>query len=88
MSVYIPVLTFGQATASTFMFPFVMTVDAINITWLMFDRLTMFFLLSIVIFILLFISLVLWMSVRIINKCLLPTMKPSYLVIAISLIIY
>ncbi|MGE6753928.1 GerAB/ArcD/ProY family transporter [Rossellomorea sp. NPDC071047] len=88
ISVYIPVLTFGQATASTFMFPFIMTVDAINLTWLMFDRLTMFFLLSIVIFILLFISLVLWMSVEIINKCLLPTMKSSYLVIAVSLIIY
>jgi spore germination protein (amino acid permease) len=88
ISVYIPVLTFGQATASTFLFPFVMTVDAINLTWLMFDRLTMFFLLSIVIFILLFISLVLWMSVRIINKCLLPTMNPSYLIMAVSFIIY
>jgi hypothetical protein len=88
LSVYIPVLTFGEATASKFMFPFIMTVDAINLTWFMFDRLTMFFLLSIVIFILLFISLVLWMSVKIVHTCLLPSIKPAYLVLSMSMIIY
>jgi Spore germination protein len=88
MSVYIPVLTFGQATASTFMFPYIMSVDAVNLTWFLFDRLTMFFLLSIVIFILLYLSLVLWMIVRIIKKCMLQKVKPAYLVMGISLFIY
>ncbi len=88
LSVYIPILTFGQATTSNFIFPFVMTVDAINLTWIMFDRLTVFFLLSVVIFILLYLSLVIWMLERIIRKCLWPNAKSYWLVIGISIFIY
>ncbi|MCT2537104.1 spore germination protein [Aquibacillus koreensis] len=88
LSVYIPILVFGQATASTFLYPFVLAVDSINLTWFMFDRMTMFFLLSIIIFILLFISLVLWMIVRVLSKCIAPSIKPFYLVVAVSLLIF
>ncbi|MCA0149660.1 spore germination protein [Rossellomorea vietnamensis] len=88
LSVYVPVLTFGQATTSHFIFPFVMTVDAIHLTWIMFDRLTVFFLLSIVIFTLLYISLVLWMLERIIRMCLWPSAKSSLLIIGLSIFIY
>lgn len=86
-SVYIPVLTFGQATASTFLFPFVLTVDTVDLDWLMFDRVTMFFLLSLIIFIMLFISLVLWKTVKILNACF-SSVKPIYLVITLSTIIF
>lgn len=79
LSVYVPLLTFGQATASTFFFPFVMTLDAINITWLMFDRVTIFFLLSLITFIMLFLSLVMWKAVSIAHSFL-PIARPSYLV--------
>jgi spore germination protein (amino acid permease) len=80
LSVYVPILTYGQATASTFFFPFVMTLDAINITWLIFDRVTIFFLLSLITFIMLFLSLVMWKAVRITNAFF-PVVKASYLVI-------
>jgi spore germination protein (amino acid permease) len=86
-SVYIPILTFGQATASTFLFPFVVAVDTVNLNWLMFDRVTIFFLLSLIIFIMLFISLALWKTVRILNACF-PSIKPIYLVITLSLFIF
>ncbi|MFC5649743.1 GerAB/ArcD/ProY family transporter [Paenibacillus solisilvae] len=86
-SVYIPVLTFGQATASTFHFPFIVTLDAINITWLMFDRITMFFLLSLITFTMLFLSTILWKTMRIVNRCM-PSFKPVYLLISISLFVF
>lgn len=86
-SVYIPILTFGQATASTFHFPFVVAVDAIHINWLMFDRITMFFLLSLITFIMLFISLVLWSTIRIVSQCI-PTINPVYLIVSLSVILF
>jgi Spore germination protein len=87
LSVYIPVFTFGATTSSKFLFPFVMAVDAINLTWLMFDRITMFFLLSMLIFIMLFISLVLWKTVRIAHHYI-PSIKRKYQLIIISILIY
>lgn len=79
-SVYIPILTFGQATASTFIFPFVVAVDAVNINWLMFDRITIFFLMSLITFIMLFLALVIWKMLKIINVYI-PSIKRIYLFI-------
>lgn len=86
-SVYIPILTFGQATASTFFLPFVVAVDAININWLMFDRVTMFFIISLIAFVMLFLSLVSWKTIRIIEQFI-PSIKPVYMLISLSVIIF
>jgi spore germination protein (amino acid permease) len=86
-SVYIPILTFGQAAASTFHFPFIVTVDSIHINWLMFERTTMFFLLSLITFIMLFISLVLWSTIRIVSQCI-PSINAIYLIISLSVILF
>jgi spore germination protein (amino acid permease) len=80
ISVYIPILTFGQATASTFVFPFVVAVDAVNINWLMFDRVTVFFLMSLITFIMLFLALVIWKMLKIINFYI-PSIKRTYLLL-------
>ncbi|MEK5062535.1 GerAB/ArcD/ProY family transporter [Cytobacillus sp. FSL R5-0596] len=86
-SVYIPVLTFGQATSATTFLPYVIAVDAININWLMFDRVTMFFLLSLICFIMLYISLVSWKAVRIANHYL-PAIKPVKLLLSLSTLVF
>ncbi len=67
ISVYIPILTFGHETASTMMFPFAIATDAVNINWLAFDRITVFFLLSSITFLMLFLSLTLFATARILN---------------------
>jgi hypothetical protein len=85
ISVYIPILTFGNSTVPHFYFPFVEAVDSIDINWLMFDRVTVFFLLSLITFIILFLSLVLWMFMQIITTCI-PNFRPNYLLILISFI--
>ncbi len=60
LSVYVPLLTFGQSAASDLQFPFITAIDTVNVSWLMFDRITLFFLLSLVGFSMIFLSLVMW----------------------------
>lgn len=83
ISVYVPLFTFGQATASTFKFPFIVLMSTIHINWLMFDRITMFLLLCLVTFTMLFISMVLWKLSQVLHRCV-PKVKPSYFVISIA----
>ncbi|PEJ56318.1 hypothetical protein CN692_18475 [Bacillus sp. AFS002410] len=84
LAVYIPLLTFGQNTASTLMYPLVMALDTVELNWLMFDRVTSFFLLSLITFTMLFISLFLWNTVRIFNTCF-PSIKPIYFILSITI---
>ncbi|WP_178025191.1 GerAB/ArcD/ProY family transporter [uncultured Paenibacillus sp.] len=88
LAVYIPVLTFGEDTASHYHFPFIVAVDTIDITWLMFDRITMFFLLSTVTFVMLFTALTAWVNVEILKRCLPKSVRTSYIVIGMSLLTY
>ncbi|WP_413381849.1 GerAB/ArcD/ProY family transporter [Alkalihalobacillus sp. 1P02AB] len=85
ISVYIPILTFGQQTASTMMFPFVVATDAVNINWLGLDRITMFFLLSSIAFIMLFISFIIFNTAKILNHYL-PKINNQFLVLITALI--
>ncbi|WP_036719529.1 GerAB/ArcD/ProY family transporter [Paenibacillus harenae] len=87
LAVYIPVLTFGRSTASTFKFPFVMLVGTIHVNWLMFDRVTLFLLLSLITFTMLFIALLIWQMSRMISRPL-PKVKPVYLLLFISAVTY
>ncbi len=86
LAVYIPVLTFGQGTASRFMFPYIMTVDSTYINWLMFDRVTMFFILCLVTFIMLHLSLLLWMAYQIMNHWF--PHQPFYSVLPFTIVIF
>lgn len=67
LSVYVPLLTFGRQTASRFQFPYIMAVDTIEMRWIMFERINLFFLLSVVTFVTLFLSLLIWKISRIIS---------------------
>ncbi|WLD92949.1 GerAB/ArcD/ProY family transporter [Alkalihalobacillus sp. AL-G] len=86
LAVYIPVLTFGHGTASTFVFPYIMTVDSIYINWLMFDRVSMFFILCLITFIMVQVSLLLWMAYQIMNHWI--PHKPVYSVVTLVIVIF
>ncbi|WP_347553161.1 GerAB/ArcD/ProY family transporter (plasmid) [Pseudalkalibacillus hwajinpoensis] len=86
LAVYIPVLTFGHGTASTFVFPYMMTVDSTYINWLMFERITIFFILSLVTFIMLQVSLLLWMAYQILNHW--APHNPIFSVATLAIIIF
>lgn len=81
-SVYIPVLTFGEATARTLFFPYIVVLDILQIDWLMFERVAVFFLLSLISMMLLFLALTIWQSVRIASQFLSKT-PSTYLLIGI-----
>lgn len=85
LAIYVPILTFGGNTAEHFTFPFVIAIDTINITWLMFDRVTAIVLLCLMTFNTLFISLILWQMIEMSNFFF-PKWKPAYIAIFYSLI--
>ncbi|KRE55955.1 GerAB/ArcD/ProY family transporter [Paenibacillus sp. Soil750] len=87
LSVYVPLLTFGEATAATLHFPLVVVFETISIPWLMFDRVTMFFMFTLIAFSMIFISLVLWETNQVISQCI-PFVKPKYLLIFLSVFIF
>jgi hypothetical protein len=68
IAIYVPLLTFGHSTASTFLFPFIMVTDIVEVNWLMFERTSLFFTLSMIAFALLFMSLTLWNAVYMIQR--------------------
>ncbi|UUZ86318.1 spore germination protein [Paenibacillus sp. P26] len=87
VSVYVPLLTFGQNTASQFQFPFITAVDTVEIRWLMFDRVTMFFMISLICFVLLFLSLVMWKTSLLIRRGV-PWIKPIPLYLLLTITIF
>lgn len=72
---------------STFFLPFVVVLDTITINWLMFERVTMFFLLSLISFIIVYTSLTTWKTIRIINHYI-PSIKPVFLLVSFSGLVF
>ncbi|MFC4807847.1 GerAB/ArcD/ProY family transporter [Paenibacillus sp. GCM10023250] len=81
-AVYIPLLTFGQATASTFDFPFSVALDSLYYSWIIFDKVTIFFLFSLANFAMLYVAVALWQPVRIVHRWF-PAFKPVYILLAL-----
>ncbi|NQX59148.1 GerAB/ArcD/ProY family transporter [Paenibacillus qinlingensis] len=86
VSVYIPILTLGEETARQLVFPFIFTIDTIEINWLMFDRITIFFLLSLIAFVMLFIAITLWQIASLIRTKVQQIPNP-YLLPAIAIVV-
>ncbi|OAS13958.1 GerAB/ArcD/ProY family transporter [Paenibacillus oryzisoli] len=86
LSIYIPILTLGEETARQLLFPFIFTVDTIEINWLMFDRITIFFLLSQIAFVMLFIAMTLW-QIACLMRTKVKKIPNPYLLAAIALVV-
>lgn len=80
IAVYVPLLTFGKSTLSTLMFPFLQVTDLVEVNWLMFERSSMFFMLSMLSLVFLFMSIKLWGAALMVQKV---YPLPSWLVIPI-----
>ncbi|MBO7742980.1 GerAB/ArcD/ProY family transporter [Paenibacillus sp. MWE-103] len=81
-AVYIPLLTFGQATSSTFDFPYSVALDSIYYSWLVFDKVTIFFLFGLANFTMLYVAVSLWQPVRIVHRWF-PAFKPVYILLTL-----
>ncbi|WP_053375310.1 GerAB/ArcD/ProY family transporter [Paenibacillus sp. FJAT-27812] len=70
--VYIPILIFSQETSVRFQFPTIISMDSIDISWIMFDRLTLFYITCTLTSVFVYASLVLWMMINVIQRLYLP----------------
>lgn len=87
VAAYLPLLTFGHATAKLYEFPVLMTIDTVRVTWLMFDRITILFFLSLMSFALLYLGLTLWGLVTL-SKRAVPYIRDPYLLIGLTIGLY
>ncbi|GED30022.1 GerAB/ArcD/ProY family transporter [Brevibacillus centrosporus] len=60
LAVYIPILTFAPDTAQKLRFPIPVALDTVNLEWLFFDRITMFYVVATVSFIYVNTSVMVW----------------------------
>lgn len=67
-SIYVPLLVFGQETASKYLFPFIEAMDTINLFWLMFERVTIFYVTATLSFIIMYTALLIWMTAMMLHK--------------------
>lgn len=87
IAAYLPLLTFGHSTAKLYEFPVLMTIDTVSVTWLMFDRITIFFLLSLMSFAFLYLGLTLWILVTFSARAV-PFIRGPYLLIGLTIGLY
>jgi len=85
--VYIPLFIFGRETSSRFQFPTIISMDSIDINWIMFDRITLFFITCTLISVFVYAALLLWMMIQLIQKLYLVSSTPVIVIIlAISVV--
>ncbi|WP_282940380.1 GerAB/ArcD/ProY family transporter [Paenibacillus sp. RC67] len=72
LSVYGPILIFGQKSAFKLEYPTIAVMDTIEISWLIFDRLTLFYTVAALIGSFLYTSLAAWMFSKLVQKLYLP----------------
>jgi hypothetical protein len=87
LAVYIPVLTFGRATVTTLKFPFGMVMTTVYVNWLVFERFTMFLLLCLIAFTILFMAVILWQSSEIVKRCI-PGIRQIYITLLVGIITF
>ncbi|WP_028549514.1 GerAB/ArcD/ProY family transporter [Paenibacillus sp. UNC451MF] len=72
LSVYSPILIFGQKSAAMLKYPTIAVMDTIEISWLIFDRVTLFYTVAALIGSFLYTSLAAWMFSKLVQKLYLP----------------
>ncbi|WP_222429853.1 GerAB/ArcD/ProY family transporter [Paenibacillus cremeus] len=76
--VYIPILVYGINAASLMNYPLATSIDTVNITWTIFDRISIFYAAALLAFVMLTASFVLWSSALLVKK-MVPIWKESYI---------
>ncbi|SDX50407.1 GerAB/ArcD/ProY family transporter [Paenibacillus sp. CF384] len=76
--VYVPILVYGVNAASLMNYPLVTSIDSVNITWTLFNRIAIFYAVALLAFVMLTTSFVLWSSAVLVRK-MVPAWKESYI---------
>lgn len=76
--IYIPVLVFGVNAATLMNFPLVTSIDTVNLTWSIFNRISLFYAVALLAFVLIITSFALWASSVLVHK-MIPKWKEPYI---------
>lgn len=85
--IYIPILIYGINAATRMNFPLVTSIDTVNITWSIFNRISLFYAVALLAFVLLITSYALWSSAVLVRK-MMPSWKESYIRPILCLLIF
>lgn len=75
LAVYIPILTFAPDTAARLRFPLPVALDTINIEWLFFDRITVFYVVASVAFVYIYTSVLVCIISSMLMKLYIPVSR-------------
>ncbi|CAM4510123.1 hypothetical protein FHS16_005978 [Paenibacillus endophyticus] len=87
ISIYLPLLVFGQEPVSKYLFPMIEAMETIDLYWLVFERVTIFYVAVTLSFVIMYISLLIWVSSLILQKLYLPISR-NKLAICVALVCY
>jgi hypothetical protein len=87
ISIYFPLLIFGQETVSRFIFPVIEAMETIDLYWLMFERVTIFYVTVTLCFVILSAALLIWISALILQKLYVPVSR-NKLAAGVALVCY
>jgi len=85
--VYIPILVYGINAARLLNFPLVTSIDSVNITWTVFNRVSLFYAVALLAFVLSITSFTIWSSSVLVGK-MVPAWKESYIRPALCIVLF
>lgn len=86
-SVYIPLLIFGQETVIQFQFPLHTGMDTIDLSWSIFERMTLFYTTSMIAFLIVYSAVLIWIIAEMFRSIVVP-LSNKWLSVIITLIAY
>ncbi|WP_308639955.1 GerAB/ArcD/ProY family transporter [Paenibacillus silvisoli] len=85
--VYIPIAVYGLNAAKLMNFPLMTSFDSVNISWTIFNRISLFYAVALLSFILTISNFSLWSSALMIHK-LIPAWRETYIRICLCLVVF
>lgn len=86
-SVYIPLLIFGQETVIQFQFPLHTGMDTIDMSWSIFERMTLFYTTSMIAFLIVYSAVLIWLIAEMFRSIVVP-LSNKWLSVIVTLIAY
>jgi hypothetical protein len=85
--VYIPISVYGLNAAKILSFPLMTSLDSVNISWTIFNRISLFYAVALLAFVMTLSTFSLWSSAHIIRK-MMPAWRENYVRMVLIVIIY
>ncbi|ASS76529.1 hypothetical protein CIG75_17230 [Tumebacillus algifaecis] len=86
IAVYIPILSFGLEMNQRLQYSMLIAIDAVDLEWFVFDRITVFYVSSLLAFVFIYLAIQCWIFTQLVSKLFLPRLKPSLITWSFGLV--